>query len=114
MPRHMEFVIDWLKTKSGFKYDNKHYGFPVMTNQEKELIFNDPMNITKSENGIFEVEYSNKPQPEFCKDWSAELQEHKLDIISQNLRHAIYSEKFSPNGTFLVTAQVDRLKAEDC
>lgn len=89
LAKHMEFVVDWLETKSGFKYDNKHYGFPVMTNQEKELIFNDPVNITKSENGIFEVKYSNKPQPEFCKDWSAELQENSLHIISQNLRYAL-------------------------
>jgi adenine specific DNA methylase Mod len=93
LAKHMEFVVDWLKTKGGFKYDNKHYGFPVMTNQEKELTFNDPMNITKSENGIFEVKYSNKPQPEFCKDWSAELQEKNLHIISQNLRYALTGKK---------------------
>ena len=83
LAKHMQFVVDWLKTKSGFKYDNKHYGFPVMTNQEKELIFNDPMNITKSENGIFEVEYSNKPQPEFCKDWPAELQKINSTLLAK-------------------------------
>jgi DNA modification methylase len=89
LARHMEFVIDWLKAKSMLKYDNKYYGFPVMTAQEKELIFNDPLDITETEKSIFQVDYSDKPQPEFCKDWSAELQKHRLEVVSQNLRQAI-------------------------
>ena len=88
LAKHMEFVVDRLKTKGGFKYDNEHYGFPVMTAQEKELIFNDPLNITQPEPGVFDVEYSDKPQPEFCKDWSAELQEKNLDAVSEKMRHA--------------------------
>ena len=89
LAKHLEFVVNRLKTKGGFKYDNEYYGFPVMTAQEKELIFNDPINITRMENGMLEVDYSNKPQPEFCKDWSDELKENKLDFFSQNLRHAV-------------------------
>ncbi len=82
LTKHMEFVVQWLKTKGGFKYNNKYYGFPVMTAQEKELIFNDPVNITQPEPDGLEVEYADKPQPEFCKDWSAELQERNLDAVS--------------------------------
>jgi len=89
LAKHIEFVVHRLKTKGGLKYDNEHYGFPVITAQEKELIFNDPLNISRPEAGIFEVEYSDKPQKEFCKNWSDELQEHKLDVVSQNLRHAV-------------------------
>jgi len=89
LAKHMEFVVDWLKTKGGFKYENVHYGFPVITAQEKELIFNDPIKIIQPETGMLEVEYSNKPQPEFCKNWSDELKENKLDFVSQNLRHAV-------------------------
>jgi DNA modification methylase len=89
LAKHMEFVVDRLKTKGGFKYENKHYGFPVMTAQEKELIFNDPINITQPDAGMFEVDYSDKPQPEFCKNWSDDLKENKLDFISQSLRHAV-------------------------
>jgi modification methylase len=88
LARHMEFVVDRLKAKGGFQYENKHYGFPVITAQEKELILHDPIHITQPETGIFEVDYSDKPQPEFCKDWSDELKENKLDFMSQNLRHA--------------------------
>ncbi len=54
--------------------------------QEKVLIINDPVNITKPDAGMFEVDYSDKPQPEFCKNWPDELKENKLDFISQNLR----------------------------
>lgn len=89
LAKHMEFVVDRLKTKGGFKYENNYYGFPVMTAQEKELIFNDPINITQLETGMFEVEYSDEPQPEFCKNWCDELKENNLNFISQNLRHAI-------------------------
>jgi DNA modification methylase len=89
LAKHMEFVVDRLKTKGRLKYENKYYGFPVMTAQEKELIFNDPINITQPETGMFEVDYSDKPQPEFCKNWSDELKENKLNFISQNLRHAV-------------------------
>ena len=89
LANHMEFVVQRLKTKGGLKYDNEHYGFPVMTAQEKELIFNDPLNIKESEKNIFEVECSGKPQPEFCRNWPAELQEPNLDTVSQNLHHSI-------------------------
>ncbi|MBW1893683.1 MAG: site-specific DNA-methyltransferase [Deltaproteobacteria bacterium] len=89
LARHMEFVVNWLKTKGGLKYDNAHYGFPVMSAQEKELILNDPINITHSDTGFYEVIYSGEPQPEFCKDWSKELQERNLDTITQNLHQSI-------------------------
>jgi len=89
LSKHMEFVVDRLKTKGGFKHENKHYGFPVMTAQEKELILNDPMDITQPERGEFKVNYSDKPQSEFCKNWSDELKKNKLDVISRNLRHAV-------------------------
>ena len=98
LAKHMEFVVHRLKTKGGFKYENKHYGFPVMTAQEKELILNDPLDITQPEGGKFEVEYSDKPQSEFCKNWSDELKENKLDFISQNLRHAVTVKNSSQMG----------------
>jgi len=89
LAKHMEFVVHRLKTKGGFKYENKHYGFPVMTAQERELILNDPLDIMRPEGGKFEVNYSDRPQLEFCKNWSDELKKNKLDVISQNLRRAV-------------------------
>ena len=84
LTKHMAFVVDRLKTNYMFKYENKYYGFPVMTAQEKELILNDPVDITRPDAGMFEVDYSDKPQPEFCKNWSEEFKENKPDFISDN------------------------------
>ena len=100
LAKHMEFVVDRLKTKVRFKYENKFYGFPVMTAQEKELIINDPVNITTPDAGMFEVDYSDKPQSEFCKNWHDELKEKKLDFISQNLRHAVTVKNSSQMALF--------------
>jgi len=100
LTRHMEFVVHRLKTKGGLKHNNAHYGFPVMASQEREIIFNDLLNITQPEKGTFEVEYADKPQPEFCKNWPAELQEHKLDLVSQNLRHAANSKRSAQTKLF--------------
>jgi DNA methylase len=74
LARHIEFVIQQLKTNVRFKYDNLHYGLPVTTAQEKELLLNDPLKIMGAEGGSFEVEYPAKPQPEFCINWSVVLQ----------------------------------------
>jgi len=93
LARHMEFVVNRLKTKGGFKYENAYYGFPVLTSQEKELIINDPVDITQPEKGIFEVEYSNKPQPEFCKDWSKELKQKDLDLITEQIYYSSRDKK---------------------
>jgi hypothetical protein len=89
LARYIEFVIQRRKTNGRFKYDNLHYGFPVTTVQEKELLLNDPLKIIVLEKDCFEVEYSDKPQPEFCKDWTAELKDHDLEAVSQNLHHSI-------------------------
>jgi DNA modification methylase len=71
---HREFVVQRLKNTGSFKYRNIHYGFPVMTSQERELLFNDPLKVTESGEGALEVEYSVKPQKEFCRNWAVELQ----------------------------------------
>jgi DNA modification methylase len=100
LAKHMEFVVDRLKTKGKFKYENLYYGFPVMTAQEKELIINDPLNITRPDAGMFEVDYSDKPQQEFSKNWSAELQTHNLDAVSQNLHHTILEKNLCQMALF--------------
>lgn len=66
---HVSFVKDRFKTKGAFKHMNKHYGFPVVTSQEKELLLNQLVLTRRSEDGVFEVSYSEKPQEEFCGDW---------------------------------------------
>jgi len=66
---HIGFVKDRFKTKGAFKHINKHYGFPVVTSQEKELLLNQLVSTAQISDGVFEVSYSEKPQKEFCGDW---------------------------------------------
>jgi hypothetical protein len=67
--RHIFFSAKWIKEKGPMKYTNKHYGFPVMTAQEKELILNTLVDIKRNNDDGFEVLYSDKPQSMFCKNW---------------------------------------------
>jgi hypothetical protein len=61
---HMAFVKQRLESGAGFKYTNKHYGFPVVTNQETELLFELPESITETGANIFKVCYFDKPLKE--------------------------------------------------
>jgi modification methylase len=73
MDSHLEFVENRHREKGPFKYTNRHYGFPVVTRQEQDLLINSPMSITKTEKQSAEVLYSDTPQPEFCGDWQGFL-----------------------------------------
>ena len=42
---HNQFVSDRLDTGKPIKYENTHYGFPVITRQEKELVFDIPVSV---------------------------------------------------------------------
>ena len=65
---HIDFIEDRAKTKGAFKHQNKHYGFPVVTSQEKELLLNQLISASEASDNTFEVTYSKKPQEEFCRD----------------------------------------------
>jgi len=67
---HIEFVHQRMESKGKLKHENIHYGFPVMTAQERELLINDPIGIEESDRNTVKVEYSTVPQQGFCKDWS--------------------------------------------
>jgi DNA modification methylase len=64
LENHMAFVKQRLESADGFKYINKHYGFPVVTNQETELLFELPESITETGTDIFKVCYFDKPLKE--------------------------------------------------
>nr|WP_319494845.1 site-specific DNA-methyltransferase [uncultured Desulfobacter sp.] len=42
---HTQFVKERLDTGKPIKYENIHYGFPVITRQEKELVFDIPVSV---------------------------------------------------------------------
>ncbi len=86
--KHIQFVIKRLKEKGALKYKNNFYGFPVMTAQERELILNELIDIGVISDDTFEVNYSEKPQKEFCKNWSNELQRKDVDLITEQINYS--------------------------
>ena len=66
---HLSFLNEKYKTGKKFEYLNKHYGFPVVTNQEKELLINSMVGVNETNDNNFEIMYSEEPQQEFCGDW---------------------------------------------
>jgi DNA modification methylase len=66
---HLSFLHEKYRTGKEFKYLNKPYGFPVVTNQEKELMINSVAGIKETNDHNFEMMYSERPQPEFCGYW---------------------------------------------
>ncbi len=70
LEEHLNFVESRSEKAGKFKYVNKHYQFPVMTNQETQLLLNQLLSIEQSENNTFEAVYSDEPQTEFAGDWN--------------------------------------------
>lgn len=63
---HLSFLNEKYETGKQFRYLNKYYGFPVVTNQEKELLINSVVSVKETNKNNFEIMYSEEPQPEFC------------------------------------------------
>ncbi|MGD8251888.1 MAG: site-specific DNA-methyltransferase [Desulfobacterales bacterium] len=58
---HMAFVEARFLNRSDAAYFNHHYGFPVVTGQETDLLFNPVRRIRKNGGTSFEVEYLSEP-----------------------------------------------------
>jgi hypothetical protein len=58
-------VENRVREKGPLKHANQHYGFPVMTSQEKDLLLNSPQSLEKIGENTFEVFYSDSPQEQF-------------------------------------------------
>jgi DNA modification methylase len=54
---HNQFVQDRLDAGKPIKYENAHYGFPVITRQEKELVFNIPVSVEQQADKSVVVNY---------------------------------------------------------
>ncbi|MCG8615767.1 MAG: site-specific DNA-methyltransferase [Desulfobacterales bacterium] len=83
--RHLTFVLDRMDTKGPLKHRNTHYGFPVMTAQEKNLVLNDPVAIHQSEQTPFTVTYATDPQDWFCRDWEDILSGEGAELLISSL-----------------------------
>lgn len=56
---HMTFVRERTREKGPLKYTNTPYCFPVMTRQETELFFNEPLSVSVRDDAEIEVVYSD-------------------------------------------------------
>ncbi len=65
LQNHLHFVENRVREKGPLKHANQHYGFPVMTSQEKDLLLNSPQSLEKIGENTFEVFYSDSPQEQF-------------------------------------------------
>lgn len=61
---HLSFVADRAKTKGKLGYKSKIYGFPVVTRQEREITFDEPLKLVRK-NSEVEVEYRKTPTYKF-------------------------------------------------
>jgi len=71
LENHIEFIRNRLETGKAVKHTNQHYGFPVITMQERELLLNNLISLKKIDGHSFEANYSDDPQVEFIWNSSA-------------------------------------------
>ncbi len=60
---HIDFVKERNLSKGPMKYTNMHYGFQVMTRQEKELLFHELESVTPIADNTYEVGYQPLAPP---------------------------------------------------
>ena len=86
--RHFAFVEDRIQMSGPLKYTNKHYGCPVVTSQEQSILLNGLNEVRESDDNIFEVAYSEKPQSIYDQARnkmtveSLDKSETQLDLLS--------------------------------
>jgi len=56
LDNHLKFVKEQTKTRERLRYTSSYYGFPVMTSQEREIVF-DKLTKIKTKGNIIEAEY---------------------------------------------------------
>ena len=67
LARHAEWAAVRTAESGPLKYASRHYGFPVMTAQEQDLLLNDVTGITGEADGVTMVaQYSEEPNGRFA------------------------------------------------
>ena len=61
LARHAEFVREREAAGKEIKYSSRFYGFPVITNQEKDIFFYRPVAVDAEGGGWFKVAYQAEP-----------------------------------------------------
>ena len=90
--RHIGFIMERMETRGPLKHNNRNYGFPVMTAQEKELLLNTPVAVTHTPDHQYRVTYDSLPQKEFCRDWSKILESKEAGQLVSAMEKAVTSK----------------------
>ncbi len=69
LKKHIHFVNERIESGKSLKHKNIPYGFPVITNQEKNLILNELTAVKKVKPDLLRVDYCDHPQASFCLEW---------------------------------------------
>jgi len=73
---HLSFIKARTETNKHIKYLNKYYKFPVITLQEKEILFNEIISLQTAGRDLFEVIYSDELQKRFIAEGSTDSMPH--------------------------------------
>ena len=57
---HLSFTKNRIENKKPIKYANNNYNFPVVTSQEREMLFNKMVSFQEVGDNLFEALYSGK------------------------------------------------------
>ncbi len=98
--KHMDFVENRLKTKAPLKHTNKHYGFPVMTGQERAILINDLEAVKVGKDNILEVSYSFSPQLVYNKERPLDSKYQTSNCIKHKRASSIKKDTDSPQLIF--------------
>ena len=75
LDRHIEFAKERFEDRP-VKHVNSHYGFPVVTAQERDLLVNDLKAVADCGDSVTAA-YDEDPQSEFVREWSeADLRDY--------------------------------------
>lgn len=76
--RHLDFLENYLKTKGPLKHTNKHYGFPVVAGQEREMLINNLEAVKSLEDNTLAVSYSISPQIIYDKECPLDMKHNDM------------------------------------
>ena len=88
---HIEFVKNRIQNSKPLKYMNKYYSFPVMTNQEKDILLNTLKNMEVLEDNSFEVIYSLEPDTHDIDQTFIPITDKKLESSKMPIGHDIFA-----------------------
>jgi len=63
--RHLRFVDERIGAGKPIKYASRHHGFPVVTQQEREMLLSRLVSVEETDRGRFEAVYAEEPFAEF-------------------------------------------------